>query len=609
MGDYRTWCALVAIRILWCILLQTGYIHPDEFFQNTEPMAGDAFGYKVRKPWEFNSTFPCRSVVLPYITSGIVFKMLNLLNEQGLITITSAMLVVLPRLIMTLMSLIMDYSIYKMCNILNFSATTCLTIFASSFVTLVFYTRTMSNSLEAILFSVLLALVIDTRKTYFVGHEKSDLNEEGEGDKEDENTQQKRDEIIPDDSNKCFYISVILIAGFFNRPTFVIFAVVPMLFWLAVDATNKSCNLLSNMLTNGVKLLPGVVLSIIIFVVADSRYYGTLDTSSICCIHSFVDFLSSNFIQNLTVTPLNFLQYNLDSSNLEEHGLHPHITHILVNSPLLFLPLLVCFASEITAFILGVDSGWGQTSIAPIRGFFQLSFFTPLLLLSFFPHQEPRFLIPLLVPLVLLYSKLVMSPDTFEPNMPWIVWNLLACLIFGVLHQGGLIPCLGHLNNIVSKPVANNQPVHYHIMFYHTYMPPEHLLAWREPKFDDTNNFEAEKLSNILSVYDLAGADRMTMHNIVEKLFEEVEIYKPYEKEVYIASPSSLDHQFCRKHIKFNFELQKQFTPHISTEDLPELFPTYNCVHDPKRSYVNLTSIGKVQARFSLNLYRVVPGR
>ena len=35
------WILLVVSRIVWCLLPQTGYIHPDEFFQSTEVIAGE----------------------------------------------------------------------------------------------------------------------------------------------------------------------------------------------------------------------------------------------------------------------------------------------------------------------------------------------------------------------------------------------------------------------------------------------------------------------------------------------------------------------------------------------------------------------------------------
>lgn len=35
------WGSLSLLRVLWCLLPQTGYIHPDEFFQSPEVMAGN----------------------------------------------------------------------------------------------------------------------------------------------------------------------------------------------------------------------------------------------------------------------------------------------------------------------------------------------------------------------------------------------------------------------------------------------------------------------------------------------------------------------------------------------------------------------------------------
>uniref|UniRef100_A0A8C0CIW4 Mannosyltransferase n=1 Tax=Balaenoptera musculus TaxID=9771 RepID=A0A8C0CIW4_BALMU len=34
------WGSLSLLRLVWCLLPQTGYVHPDEFFQSPEVMAG-----------------------------------------------------------------------------------------------------------------------------------------------------------------------------------------------------------------------------------------------------------------------------------------------------------------------------------------------------------------------------------------------------------------------------------------------------------------------------------------------------------------------------------------------------------------------------------------
>lgn len=58
--------ACLLLRLI-CACVATGYIHPDEHFQSTEPMAGFVFGTNVDLPWEWLSQYPgpSRSVVLP----------------------------------------------------------------------------------------------------------------------------------------------------------------------------------------------------------------------------------------------------------------------------------------------------------------------------------------------------------------------------------------------------------------------------------------------------------------------------------------------------------------------------------------------------------------
>lgn len=44
MGARGLWALLAALRAGWCLLPQAGYLHPDEFFQSPEVMAGKAAG-------------------------------------------------------------------------------------------------------------------------------------------------------------------------------------------------------------------------------------------------------------------------------------------------------------------------------------------------------------------------------------------------------------------------------------------------------------------------------------------------------------------------------------------------------------------------------------
>lgn len=91
----RTYAGLLILRACFAIL-GTGYIHPDEYFQNGEVTAGmlnwvftaithfhsglegRIFGYHKLRTWEWDPSFPMRSIVSPFLTTGIPFLIAKL---------------------------------------------------------------------------------------------------------------------------------------------------------------------------------------------------------------------------------------------------------------------------------------------------------------------------------------------------------------------------------------------------------------------------------------------------------------------------------------------------------------------------------------------------
>jgi hypothetical protein len=99
-----------------------------------------------------------------------------------------------------------------------------------------------------------------------------------------------------------------------------------------------------------------------------------------------------------------------------------------------------------------------------------------LILLSCAPHQEPRFLLPLIVPLVYLYGREAVGGSRSLLTL-WIVFNLACYIFFGWLHQGGLIQSLlaiGDLSSIRNGGASRHHPIRVFIN-YKTYMPPTFL--------------------------------------------------------------------------------------------------------------------------------------
>jgi len=128
------------------------------------------------------------------------------------------------------------------------------------------------------------------------------------------------------------------------------------------------------------------------------------------------------------LTPLNNLLYNSNSDNLSLHGLHPRYTHVVVNMQLLFGGLWMY------ALFQRHKHGTMLKSII----------LSGLLLLSIAPHQEARFMIPLLFPIIGLTPTL-QWPDPVK--FLWIGVNLILIVFFGIVHQGGIIPILWWLNH------------------------------------------------------------------------------------------------------------------------------------------------------------------
>ncbi len=129
------------------------------------------------------------------------------------------------------------------------------------------------------------------------------------------------------------------------------------------------------------------------------------------------------------LTPLNFLRYNLLPANLAEHGLHPRWLHLVVNLPMIATPglLLYVFWSEwdytnprtaerpqekrkdsVRAGVMETlqrgetENLWREQDRSSRYLVLHWVRWSGTTLLSIQPHQEPRFLIPLLTPMIAL---------------------------------------------------------------------------------------------------------------------------------------------------------------------------------------------------------------
>ncbi|TDH73813.1 hypothetical protein CCR75_005934 [Bremia lactucae] len=549
----KVYASLAVLRVAASVLL-LGMIHPDEYFQSQEIMArhflptDSVLRRELFVPWEFQLATPNRSVLFPALVVGLPFKVFELVG----IKLTGWLMLVTPRLLLCAASFLIDavlfhvvgkLSRYDKVAILQEKQEMVLMLFASSWPTLLFLCRPFSNTFELLVFALCFAvlyLIKPTRRVLFgVLHAQTIL------------------------------LGSLLALGVFTRFTFPVFffplgvELVRQQDAFFIHASRKkelatSPSVVRRIVATIIVVMQGVGAFIswgIIFVLMDTLYYrpelfhGTFDQMFL-----------KNIRQNAVIAPFNNLLYNTQYDNLKLHGVHPRFTHFAVNMPMLFGPLFVAFVLQ----------------RFPNRSVFgTLSVLFPLACLSLAPHQEPRFLLPIMIPLYIFtvlngnIGMMRFVTSTKSGQFLWIVFNLTLTLFFGVLHQGGIVPMLLSLSSIASTPTKGvimhllTSSCHFNgmddrsrqligsvpLVFARTYMPPRFLLTGMTV----TSSFQ---------VIDVAGndlnniSDWISVHDLLETKTFTVLLVLPASVTVSDVIP------FTLKTVKLG-----SCTPHLSTED------------------------------------------
>ncbi|CAG8471555.1 3280_t:CDS:10 [Acaulospora morrowiae] len=498
---------LLCVIRLWCSLLP-GYIHPDEFFQSPEIMGEDVLGFEVYRPWEFEQSPQCRSIVIPALTIGLPFKILKTLNAWDprfdfSDVISSRSIFLTERLSFFCLSFVIDYTAYTIANSYYPRNTfRSLLVFASSYVLLIFHTRSFSNAVESIILALCIVVYVKG-STPSVPHKR----------KQDDRSS------VPERfcSTYAFILGSLAALGCFTRITFILYAFPLGLAFLhhvfiAERIQQKSW---LEKLTELIPACLGLVFTTVVCVLIDSLYFGTLSITLgnelltkehlLALLINPMRFLEIGWKGELIFTPLNNFIYNIDTRNLTEHGLHPRYLHI-VNFVLLFGPLVLLTMKDLNA-----------------------SYHCKRFMAKRKYKTEPRFLLPLLIPVIIVPSdKLQKLPKPFW--VAWAIFNLIFVMIYGLLHQAGIIPTIQKLQfqaigfrnceefdgcvqcdvgRRFIRPVRNSSETFVtNIIFYKTYMPPRHLFGY--PKTWRSTNIQ-------LNIYDLAGGSIQSLEKLISK--------------------------------------------------------------------------------------------
>ncbi|CCH43681.1 GPI mannosyltransferase 4 [Wickerhamomyces ciferrii] len=259
-------------------------------------------------------------------------------------------------------------------------------------------------------------------------------------------------------------LAIITSIGIFNRITFIFFLIGPSIFLLKHFWKFKSS-----------------AISFLVFFTITSFtliYYDTKISES----------------TEWVITPWNNFIYNKDPENLAQHGLHPYYTHLLINLPQLIGPLIIPLFFK-NRFMKSTPF---------------LSIVSGLSLLSIIPHQELRFLIPL-VPLVCMCIdfKTMMRPSRVELAMKiWVVFNLVFGLIMGSLHQRGVLVTLDHLRETEFHGVQ---------IWWKTYKPPSYILQNPNLTISEIENIHNTTEDHLI---DLMGEDVSKLTHVLAQFNE-----------------------------------------------------------------------------------------
>lgn len=582
----RRYWILVLLRFLFTILPQRGYIHPDEFFQNVEVIAGDIFSIDVSKTWEFDPKFPIRNIFVPKMILGPPLHFIQFFNPYfkhyvGIDLKTPYYLLVIPRLFICFLSLINDFCLYRICVLYGQNFRHRLTIFASSYVVFVYCCRSFSNTFETILFSMLLLIVAETmQKSDKVIYHNEFLKEKYE--KAATTVEKvkifKLSTHLPQHSlNNVIILATIVVVGIFNRPTFVCFAFAPIFFWLHRGLGSTVVGFKDFHFRIFTFIMCGVP-SALLLILVDSGYYGYITMADVESLQISWD--------NWVVTPLNFLRYNSDTGNLKKHGLHPRWLHVVVNVPLLFnvLGILAIIMLSVNAyrFVRGQYSKLPR--IQSITGLMMFSLVIPIAVLSYFPHQEARFIVPVVVPLIYLFGNYLYSNEIegrftrkwkFIFRYVWYLINILLAIFFGLIHQGGIYPLAKSIHHDIKK--ASNYGQHTYVVTTHSYSIPTYLLQLESTTkvYKDKKTGHKYRLSPTTFIHKYGSIPVDALFDKVDTMLTNAERLKAEHKKkykFYIVTPCSLDIEVKRTAAKYNyFKLDQvgSYFPHFTSEALP----------------------------------------
>jgi len=511
---------LILIRVCVAPFL-LGYVHPDEFFQGGQELW---FGCPPAMPWEFEPENALRSVVPPTIMTWWPLKLCADFMSIPMEQLSGWHVWIIPRVACAIFSVFaVDFSVWALSRPSKCVPLPVLMV-ASAWPAMVLLNRPFSNAMETWVLAVLLRIVLYEKRT--AKSPKPSIS-----------------------FLQCLAVGALSALGIFTRFTFVCFAC-PIIFYFGFK-------MIRQLGFFGWIIKPAATYLAFLMVASDIMDRDTEFYSSIASV----------------LTPWNAFSYNSQVENLQEHGLHPRWTHGLVNMFILYGPMTLMayflLFTKSSEWVVGASSdavlvddpmAKAKTAVVLSKGILGFG----LGLLSSAPHQEPRFLLPLLVPLALLSDNPWMREHYCKQlSSLWIFFNGTLLVLFGVLHQSGVVPSLLALGSSLVDREPNA------VIFYHTYMPPT-FLSRPGRESSSCKDF---------SILDLNGSKNITSLDTIlsEKLPCDARGKDSY---IYIVSSPQIETILGERWSLgagrctvpgYACESIWSYSPHLSTEEFPSV--------------------------------------
>ena len=511
---------MIVLRVVIGALLP-GYLHPDEFFQGGQELF---FGCPPVIPWEFEPYNAVRSIVPPTLMTWLPLRLYSWITRTEMEQTSGMEILLIPRIFCGFVSVLaVDVFVYLMtirqqqsatCSSSSKAPTSSMWIVATSWPAWVIGNRPFTNGFETMCLSMLLYMA--TRRHDIL---------------------QSRNVV----GDSC--VGFLCAMGLFTRFTMVFFAMPVMIGYMIRNWYSIGGLLPITSCLAGFLITAGVI------IVADASYYGNVTHWS------------------AFIAPWNAFLYNSKVDNLQHHGLHPRWTHAIVNMLMLFGPLALMFYSKLARDIYSrtvehdVLQNACMWTIVCGLGFLSLA-----------PHQEPRFLTPIMVPLAIVIGKTELWSSTRLRSI-WVAFNLVFLGVFGIFHQGGIVPAL------LSSAITRNEPPS--VLFHHTYTPPSFLLRRVQCTHD---NVCSSTSCPMTSVHDLMGSSGQNLALALQlalqcdkraekdNTYRHVHLVTPplaFDHGMFFSTTSSSSSSTCSLGSEFSCEPIWVHWPHLTTEDFP----------------------------------------